>query len=161
MEIMAALSKLVAMLQQEMLSWTPDMRAACTGCTRRGASTVDARFRCAGHPAATLIARFALLQHCRSNVLYFMEDRGVPHARAVCSALAASPLPGALQRLVLQCLRVPRVLPLKAWLRQRLGRRGAAALRGAAWAPAGPLHASWAQVQRHLRRAGDQKRTPA
>ena len=144
-----------------MLRWPPHVRAACTGWARSGASTVDVRFRCAGHPAATLIARFALFRHCRSSVLYFVADWHVPHARAVRGALAASPLPLVLQRRVLRCLRAPRVLPLKAWLRWRLGRRGAAALRGAAWAPAGPLHASWDQVQRHLRRAGGQKRTPA
>ena len=88
-------------LRREMLQWPPHARAACTGCARSGASTVDARFRCAGHPAATLIARFALFRHCRSSVLYFVADRHVPHARAVRGALAASPLPLVLQRRVL------------------------------------------------------------
>ena len=140
-------------LQREMRQWPPSMRAVFLGWKRCNGITVDACFRCIHRSTVTLVARFALVRHRRSNVLFFALERHVPHARAARGALAV--LPGVLQNRVLGYLRVPRLLPLKAWLR-RLRPPGAAATTGsraAGWSPADTLSRSWCEIQWHVRRA--------
>ena len=136
-------------LRREMRQWPRGMRAAWLGCKRHSSSTVDGYFRCDGYPGATLIARWALVPHCRSNVLFFVHKRRVPHARAVCDALWF--LPDVLRNQILRYLRAPQVLPLKAWVRRRHP-----GFREALWFPAHPLKESWHKIQRHLHLAAAQ-----
>ena len=131
------------------------MRNLFLGWKRYNGTTIDACFRCYHHPTATLIARFALIRHRRSNVLFYVYERRVPHARAVRSALAA--LPGVLRLQILQYLRVPHIVSLKAWLRQQMHPRVVDA-REAMWSPAHSLIISWYEIQRHLRLAAAMQR---
>ena len=136
-------------LKQEMLQWPHAMRVSFLGWKRYNGTTVDAWFCCSHHPTTTLIARFALIRHRRSNVLFYVRERRVPHARAARRALAA--LPGVLRRQILQYLSVPHIVSLKAWLRQM--HPDVVETREARWSPAHSLRTSWYEIQRHLRLA--------